>query len=132
MPAPPEAVYDEWLDPDALTEWMCPRPARAVHVECDPRVGGALRIDVDDQGTLFTVTGRFLELSRPHRLSFTWTCTTWEPSDPDSVVTVTLEPVGLAQTRMTIEHTRLRPDLREQHLAGWITIGDQLAALLPS
>src|SRR6266852_1609835 len=29
LPAAPELVYDEWLDPEALREWMCPRPARA-------------------------------------------------------------------------------------------------------
>lgn len=130
MPAPPEAVYDEWLDPEALAEWMCPHPARAVRVECDPRVGGALRLDIDDQGTEMTVTGRFLDLTRPHRLSFTWTCTTWEPSDPESVVTVTFERLGVAQTRMTIEHRLLRPDLRDQHLAGWLAIAEQLAAVL--
>src|SRR5262249_48034895 len=39
LPAPPDAVYDEWLDPEALTEWMCPRPARCLAVTLDPRVG---------------------------------------------------------------------------------------------
>ena len=29
LPAPPDVVFDEWLDPAAMTEWMCPRQARA-------------------------------------------------------------------------------------------------------
>ena len=29
LPASPVVVYDEWLDPDALSDWMCPRPAQA-------------------------------------------------------------------------------------------------------
>ena len=31
LPAPPAVVYDEWLDPVGMVEWMCPRPARAGH-----------------------------------------------------------------------------------------------------
>jgi Activator of Hsp90 ATPase homolog 1-like protein len=58
LPAPPEDVYDEWLDPDALREWMCPRPAYATTVECDPRVGGELRLEIDDAGQPMTVTER--------------------------------------------------------------------------
>ena len=27
LPAPPHVVFDEWLDPVGMTEWMCPRPA---------------------------------------------------------------------------------------------------------
>jgi len=31
-PLPPHVVFDEWLDPVGMTEWMCPRPARAVKI----------------------------------------------------------------------------------------------------
>ena len=130
MLAPPEAVYDEWLDPDALRDWMCPRPARAVAVECDPRIGGGYRLDIDDLGQRMVVTGRYLELDRPHRLSFTWWCSTWEPTDPDSVVTVTFEPVYPDRTLMTIEHGTLRPDLVDRHAQGWVRIADQFADAL--
>jgi uncharacterized protein YndB with AHSA1/START domain len=130
MPAPPEDVYDEWLDPDALREWMCPRPAYATTVECDPRIGGELRLEIDDAGQPMTVTGRFLELRRPSRLRFTWYCSTWAATDAESVVTVTFEPHGRGETLMTIEHTSLRPDLLAQHENGWRAIADQLAAAL--
>jgi len=37
LPAPPEAVYDEWLDRESLMEWMCPHPARvSVGSDCFP------------------------------------------------------------------------------------------------
>ena len=39
MPAAPEVVFDEWLDPEALQEWMCPHPVRVVDVTVDARVG---------------------------------------------------------------------------------------------
>src|SRR5215813_5682208 len=31
LPAAPDVVYDEWLDPDALADWMCRRTAPDRH-----------------------------------------------------------------------------------------------------
>ena len=62
LSAPPHVVFDEWLDPEGMTEWMCPRPARAVTIALEPAVGGALRIDIEDSGASLYVTGRFIEL----------------------------------------------------------------------
>ena len=85
---------DEWLNPDALSDWMCPRPARATNIELDPTIGGRLRIDIEEDGVRFAVTGSYLELDRPRRLSFTWSCSTWPDPSVESLVTVTFELVG--------------------------------------
>jgi uncharacterized protein YndB with AHSA1/START domain len=69
-------------------------------------------------------------LDRPHRLSFTWTCSTWPDPSLQSVVTVLLEPREGGQTLMTIQHTLLPPELVRQHEHGWVAIADQLAAEL--
>jgi uncharacterized protein YndB with AHSA1/START domain len=130
MPARPELVYDEWLDPEALAEWMCPRPAYATAVSLEARVGGGVRIDIDDMGTPMTVTGYYLELRRPSLIRFTWHCTTWPPSYPDSVVTVTLAPHGVDETLMTISHDRLESSLADQHRRGWLAIAVQLESTL--
>jgi uncharacterized protein YndB with AHSA1/START domain len=71
MPAAPEVVLDQWLDPESLAEWMCPRPARVVTITIEPHVGGSVRFDVDDSGTSVLITGRFLAIARPHLLRFT-------------------------------------------------------------
>jgi len=130
MPARPEQVYDEWLDPDALAEWMCPRPAFAIAVTVEPRVDGVLRIDIDDLGTLMTVSGRYLELRRPNLLRFTWHCTTWPPGLAESIVTVTFEPHGTSDTVMTIRHELLAPDLVDRHYQGWLVIAAQHESVL--
>ena len=67
LPAPPDVVFDEWLDPVGMTEWMCPRPARAVKIMLEPSVGGSLRIDIEDSGFSLYVTGQFIELGRDRR-----------------------------------------------------------------
>jgi uncharacterized protein YndB with AHSA1/START domain len=126
LPATPDVVYDEWLDPDSLRDWMCPRPARAVNVEVDPRVGGRLRIDIEESGVEFFVAGRFLVLDRPHRLVFSWTCSTWPEPSLDTTVTVTLDAIGEDETRMTIRHEALPENLRPDHRNGWGLIAQQL------
>jgi uncharacterized protein YndB with AHSA1/START domain len=130
LPAPPDVIYDEWLDPAALADWMCPRPARCRGIESDPRVGGRLRIDIEEEGVEFHVTGEYLALDRPGRLSFTWSCSTWPDPSRSSVVTVQLEPREGSQTLMTIQHTLLPPGLADQHTRGWEAIAAQLAAEL--
>jgi uncharacterized protein YndB with AHSA1/START domain len=132
LPARREVVYDEWLDPDALAEWMCPRPARATAIALDPEVGGTLRIDIEESGTSFYVVGTFIALERPSRLSFTWHCSTWDDADLNSVVTVTLDEFGADETMMTIHHDLLPPDLLDSHLSGWEAIAAQLHDCLRS
>jgi uncharacterized protein YndB with AHSA1/START domain len=129
LPASPAVCYDEWLDPEALSDWMCPRPAKAVFIELDPTIGGRLRIDIEEDGFLFTVTGRYVELDRPRLVSFTWSCSTWADPRVESLVRVTLEPRG-DETLMTIHHALLPPDLTEQHQSGWARIAEQLAVEL--
>ena len=128
LPASPAVVYDEWLDPEALSDWMCPRPARVTNIDLEPTVGGTLRIDVEENGTRFVVTCRYLELVRPRRLRFTWSCSTWPDPNFESLVTVTLEPHGDGETLMRIEHALLPDHLIDQHQSGWTQIADQLAA----
>jgi len=129
LPAPPAAVWEEWLDADGMAEWMCPRPARPTKIELDPRPGGRLRIDVDDEGFELSITGRYLELDEPRRLSFTWSCSNWQPP-ANSVVTVTLTPHGDEQTLMTIHHAKLPPNALDGNQNGWARISEQLEGWL--
>lgn len=132
LPATPDVVFDEWLDPDALREWMCPRPARVVGVEIDPTVGGMLRLDIDDEGSRSVVTGEFLAIDRPRRLVFTWRDSDWADSDPDSVVTVLLEPHGADATEMRILHESLPPGAMESYGPGWDLVARQLETSIAS
>jgi uncharacterized protein YndB with AHSA1/START domain len=130
MPAPPEVVFDEWLEPESLMDWMCPRPVRCVAIIVEARVSGQLHFDLDDSGTPTTMTGRFLEIDRPHRLRFTWSISTWRDPTVESVVAIDFEPVGDRQTLMVIEHSLLPPYAVDDHRTGWAQTADQLAELL--
>jgi uncharacterized protein YndB with AHSA1/START domain len=125
LPAPRDVVYAAWLDAEGMLEWMCPRPARPTKIELEPRVGGRLCFDIDFLGFLLQSTGTYLELDRPHRLSFTWRSSVWNESDDESVVTVALEPRGGGETLMTIHHT-LPARMAENYQQGWTRIAGQL------
>lgn len=131
MPAPPEVVFDEWLDPEALADWMCPRPSRCVAITVEPRVGGTVRFDVDHSGRLVLITGQFLEIDRPNLLRFTWSHSGWTDPTVTSIVNVAFEPIDDDQTLMSIEHSLLPVEALEDHSRGWGLTADQLLALLP-
>ena len=130
LPAPPDIVYDEWLDPVGMLEWMCPRPARAVKISLEPSVGGPLRIDIEDSGSSLYVSGTFVELDRPRRLRFTWSCSAWADPSVQTLVTVTLEDHGADETMMIIEHEQLPPEEVDSHQHGWGTIAVQFGGVL--
>jgi uncharacterized protein YndB with AHSA1/START domain len=130
MPAPPEVVFDEWLDPEAMEEWMCPRPVRCVAIIIEPRVGGTVRFDVDDSGTSVLIAGRFLAVDRPHTLRFTWSNSNWSDPTIVSVVNVAFEPFGEDETLMSIEHSLMPPEEFDGFHNGWIRTFEQLAAFL--
>jgi uncharacterized protein YndB with AHSA1/START domain len=128
LPAPPEDVYAEWLDPVALADFIAPEPSTAGEVECDPRIGGRLRIVMLHRDHVVLITGEYLDLEPPRLLRFTWSSDLGDGFD--SVVTVRLEPHGDGETLMTIEHAQLPAEWGPDHQSGWTSIAAQLAAHL--
>ncbi|MBJ7385085.1 MAG: SRPBCC domain-containing protein [Mycolicibacterium sp.] len=130
MPAPPDVVFDEWLDPESLREWMCPRPDRIVALTVKPHVGGVVRFDVDAVDRTVLITGRFLEIDRPRLLRFTWSNSNWPDPTATSVVEVTFAPADDGQTLMSIEHTLVPSTEFDDFHNGWTLTFDQLGAFL--
>jgi uncharacterized protein YndB with AHSA1/START domain len=130
MPAAPEVVFEQWLDPESLAEWMCPRPVHVVAVTVEPRLGGNVRFDVDNSGTRVLIAGRILAIDRPHLLRLTWSASDWPDPTAASVVSVAFVPFGDDQTLMSIEHSLLPPAEFDNYDNGWALTCDQLAALL--
>ena len=130
MPAAPDVVFDEWLDRESLRDWMCPRPVQVLDVTVEPRVGGLVRFDIDDEGTRVLITGQFMTIERPRLLRFTWSNSNWSDPTRESVVNVAFEPVGNDETLMSIEHSLLPPEEFDNFHSGWILTVDQLACRL--
>jgi uncharacterized protein YndB with AHSA1/START domain len=69
--APPELVFRAWTDAKHLAEWWGPKGFTNPVCQADARVGGAIRIHMHaPNGVVYPMTGRFVEIERPHRLVF--------------------------------------------------------------
>jgi uncharacterized protein YndB with AHSA1/START domain len=128
LPASPPEAYDAWLDEAALARFICPAPGSAAEVSVDPRIGGALRVVMAFADHTAEISGQYVALDRPDRLSFTWRNVSRD--EADSIVTVTFAAHGDGQTLMTITHTMLTAELVTDYESGWTSIAEQLAARL--
>lgn len=122
--AAPEAVFDAWLDPDAVGRWLFATPGGAMErIEIDPRVGGGFTIAERRGETLAEHFGDYVEIDRPRRLAFDfWTSF----SDERTRVTVTIAPDG-DLCLLTLRHEGVWADYEERTRQGWTTILDGLA-----
>jgi uncharacterized protein YndB with AHSA1/START domain len=125
LPSSPEDVFDAWLDPDSLKEWLCPGSTTVPIAEIDARVGGRFRIVMRDEGVDHTHTGEYREITRPRRLVFSWA----SPATKGQTTLVTIELRGSGeQTELTLTHQQLPDkDSADKHRRGWESIMDKFA-----
>lgn len=89
----PERVFDAWLDPEMIGQWMFGprlREEEVVNLTADARVGGTFSFVVRRQGEEIDHIGEYREIDRPRRLVFTWAVAP-EPID-SSLVTIDILP----------------------------------------
>jgi uncharacterized protein YndB with AHSA1/START domain len=131
VPAPPQVVFDAWLDAEALRRFMCPAPGSSVsRVECDPRVGGKFLIMMNVGGQDLPHSGEYLEIERYTRLAFTWRSAF---AGEGSRVTLRFSEAAGGQTRVTLEHVGLTDaEIRGRHHEGWSRILAEQATLVAS
>lgn len=133
IPASPRDVFEAWLDPDALRQFMRAGPAgRVSPVECDPRVGGKFRIVMHIGEREHPHFGEYLEIDRYSKLVFTWNSDS-AGKDGKSRVTLRFADAPNGETRLTLEHTGL-PDAKAVtgHANGWNAILGELITLQAS
>lgn len=124
--APPEPLFDAWLDASSLSQWMRPTELRETRAETDPREGGEFRIVMVRGHEEMLHSGRYLEIDRPRRLVFTWNSA--GTHGRDTVVTVTFH-AREGSTLVEIHHTDLPDDdARADHADGWTTALAELDA----
>jgi uncharacterized protein YndB with AHSA1/START domain len=128
--APPSELFDAWLDPDKLAEWMRPGGEPPSKVDIDPRVGGELEVDMHTSAGKVPHTGSYRVIDRPNRLAFTWNSVA--AGNRESLVTVDFKPLGGAMTEVVLTHENL-PSLEmvEGHSKGWTRILELMSESYP-
>ena len=127
--APIEKVFDAWLDPLMLTQFILPAPGMAQpQVENDAREGGRFSIIMQVGDERIPHTGTYLTLERPHRLAFSWESPF---STNDSIVTLLFDAIDSNTTRVDLNHIKfINEEARANHEGGWNNILDQLDQLI--
>jgi len=127
LPVPRVRVFDAWLDPKSLAQWMCPGDVERASAEVDARVGGRFRIVMHRGEAETEHQGEYIAIEPPALLSFTWISV--HTDGQPSVVTVELaERAG--GTDLTLTHRRLPSRTSDAHLRGWTDIVGRLEAAL--
>ncbi len=123
-----ELVFDAWLDPNTVGEWLFATPTgKMSKVEIDARVGGSYLIVENREGADVEHTGEYLEIDRPRRLVFTLKV----PKYSEEITKVAIEIRALGTgCELTLTHEGVLPDYIASTTSGWNMILDQLSATL--
>jgi len=123
--APIEKVFDAWLNPKVLSQFMMPMPEMPESdVENDVREGGSFTIIMHAGDDQLPHTGKYLEISRPDKLVFTWVS---HCSVDNSIVTLNFSKIAENETNISLSHIKfLDEKTRIDHQGGWGNILDKL------
>ncbi|KAF1711813.1 SRPBCC family protein [Pseudoxanthomonas sacheonensis] len=128
----PERVFDAWLVPRTLGQWMFGprvREENVVRLDVDPRVGGSFSLKVERNGEIIDHVGRYLEIERPHRLVFTWAVKGQSDDEPSQVrIDIAASSSGCVLTLVHSMDAKWA-EYAQRTQDGWNTMLDALAGL---
>jgi uncharacterized protein YndB with AHSA1/START domain len=117
--APPERVFDYFVQPELLVRWM------GDFARLDPRDGGLFSVDIN--GVL--IRGRYVRIERPHLIEIAWGEAGNEDMPPGSTtLVVRFTPLGSA-TLVELEHRGLSERESSKHAIGWPHFLERLRVL---
>lgn len=128
MPAPREIVFEAWIDPEGMREWMCPGDVLSVEAVMDVRVGGSFRIVMKGKEQVHEHIGTYQIVDPPAKLAFTWSAV----ENPGEITLVTVEflPHG-EESELVITHEHFtKSDVAQRYETGWGTIARKFAGYL--
>jgi len=111
-----EDLFDAWLDPEALAQWMRPGTIKSTVARVEPRVGGTYEITMQGQSGTMVTKGVYRCIDRPNRLVFTW-ISSWADSH-ETLVTVDFVHVD-HRTEVIVTHEQLPESAMPSHRNGW-------------
>ena len=127
--APIEKVFDAWLNPELLAQFILPMPGMPQpEVENDAQQGGSFTIVMQVGDDKIPHTGEYLEINRPDKLVFSWL----SPCSTDgSQVTIDFKAVDSSTTDVELTHVRfIDEETRADHEGGWTNILEMLDEVL--
>ena len=109
VPFSSEQLYEAWISPKAVIP-----PVNRIEVE--PKVDGFLKLMVEMPEGTSVMYGRFLSLTYPTQLVYTWE---WDNNGEETQVAVDFKPTEDG-TEITVNHTGFQGEAsRATHDSGW-------------
>jgi len=117
IPATVDELFDAWLDPESLAQWMHPGTTTRSTARVDARVGGAFEVVMNYENGPRRHYGEYRAIERNKKLVFTWHSDATHGTE--TLVTVAFNVVG-AGTEVVLTHERM-PDHEAglSHIRGW-------------
>ena len=131
--AAPERVFDAWLDPDILGQWMFGpnvRDEEILHLKVNPKVGGSFSFLVRRGDMEIDHIGEYLEIDRPLWLVFTWGVRQDEGTEFSRVEVEVVPVEGGSELKISQEMPPKWADFVEQAQGAWQRMADALARVL--
>jgi uncharacterized protein YndB with AHSA1/START domain len=127
-------VFDAWTSVEVLRLWWPAGPGWETPVaDVDIRVGGRLRLVMRaPDGTEFGGEGRYVEISRPTRLVFTWQWDSVQLGARSQLVEITFTENADATTTVVLVNRGLTESDEQSHREGWQASFDNLDDILAS
>lgn len=136
--APRDIVFRAWVDPKYLAQWWGPKEFSNPVCEIDVRPGGKMLIHMQaPDGTVYPMTGRYLEVVKPHRLVFNCEAVDLEGNiQIEELAVIAFEESG-GRTRLTvfadaIGVAPIAPQMLSGMETGWSQSLDRLGAKVDS
>jgi uncharacterized protein YndB with AHSA1/START domain len=130
VPAPRDAVYAAWTEPDLFRQWFGPPGGVTPRAEMDVRAGGTYRIEWQTARGTAHLHGTYLDVEAPERLVYTFCWDGLPIAITDTRVTVEFRARGAA-TEVVLTHERQPSrDVHDFHAWGWSQSLTRLQALL--
>jgi uncharacterized protein YndB with AHSA1/START domain len=128
--APIEKVFDAWLNPKMLSKFMKGMPDKTdTDVEIDAREGGRFKFVMHVGDEKIPHTGKYVEISRPDKLVFTWK-SQYSVVD-NSTVTLNFTKMDDNKTNVMLTHVKfIDEEARSGHEEGWGNILDKLHEII--
>lgn len=132
-PASAAEIYEAWITPDLIKEWLAPGLNVVTDVSCDAVVGGAFFIQSKaPDGVLHTIRGTYRELVPARRIALTWAY-----SGPiellcemETLLEIDLRKEGAERTSMKLTQSHLTTEeAANGYEEGWPSCFDKLGLL---
>lgn len=131
--AAPERVFDAWLDPEILGQWMFGpnvREEEVLHLKVNPTVGGPFSFLVRRGDAEIEHIGEYLEIDRPRRLVFTWGVRQEEGTEFSRMIVEVAPSEGGSELNISQEMTPKWADFVDRAQGAWQRMADALARVL--